>query len=79
MIKHLLTGVLLGAAPLALSAADNLNVMPWVNGTEWAGTSVEKKSDGSYVIHVSEDWAGPASTSPPTIPTSPSQASPLST
>lgn len=58
MIKHLLTGVLLGAAPLALSAADNINVMPWVNGTEWAGTSVEKKSDGSYVIHVSEDWAG---------------------
>ncbi len=58
MIKQMLIAVLLGAAPLALSAADNLNVMPWVNGTEWPGTSVEKKSDGSYIVNVTADWAG---------------------
>lgn len=58
MIKPMLIAVLLGAAPLALSAADNLNVMPWVNGTEWPNTSVEKKSDGSYIVNVTEDWQG---------------------
>ncbi|MDE6360623.1 MAG: CotH kinase family protein [Muribaculaceae bacterium] len=58
MIKQLLTGALLCATPMAISAADNLNVMPWVNGTEWSGTSVEKKSDGTYQVHVSDNWAG---------------------
>lgn len=58
MIKHLLTGALLCATPLAISAADNLNVMPWVNGTEWSSTSVEKRSDGTYTIHVPDSWAG---------------------
>lgn len=58
MIKHLLTAGLLGAAPLALYAADNVNLMPWVNGTEWPSTSVEKNANGSYTVYVTQDWAG---------------------
>lgn len=59
MIKHLLlTAGLLAAAPVALRAADNVNVMPWVNGTEWPSTSVEKNADGSYTVYVTDSWAG---------------------
>lgn len=59
MIKHLLlTAGLLAAVPLTLRAADNVNLMPWVNGTEWASTSVEKNADGSYSVYVTDSWAG---------------------
>lgn len=59
MIKHLLLAAgLLTAVPPTLRAADNVNLMPWVGGTEWASTSVEKNADGSYTVYVTDSWAG---------------------
>lgn len=58
MIKQTLTAVLFFAAPLAIYSADNVNLMPWVNGTEWSTTAVEKNSPSSYTIHVTDNWAG---------------------
>lgn len=57
MLKQILLAAAI-ATPAAMLGADNVNVMPWVNGTEWPSTSVEKRADGSYTVSMTQDWAG---------------------
>lgn len=59
MIKHLLTVGAIVSTTFSLLGADNLNLMPWVNGTEWTSTEVEKSGD-AYIVYVNDydGWNG---------------------